>query len=69
MKWLLLLLPFGSVVLLLLWLMKRSGANRPVSEAWLTDHQRRSNGVGVDQACVRSWPINANSERDLKVRG
>lgn len=58
MKWLLLALPFGSVVLLVIWLMKRYGADQPVSEEWLTDYERRACGIGVDQACVKSWPIN-----------
>lgn len=41
-----------------LWRALRSyHARSCVSPAWLVDAERRSWGIGVDQACV-SWPIN-----------
>lgn len=56
MRWLLLLLPCISAVLLLRWLI-HSASERTVSDAWLADHDRRACGVGIDQTGVQSWPI------------
>ena len=28
-----------------------------VSDRWLADQRRRESGRGVEQSCVKSWPI------------
>lgn len=48
MKLWLLLLPGGTLILLAIWILKRRFDRDHVSEAWLTDQDRRSCGRGLD---------------------
>lgn len=53
----LLLLGAGGCVLgIAAWLTRYFGKNH-VSEAWLTDHDRRQWGIGYEGICWR-WPVN-----------
>lgn len=46
-----------SVLALGVW-WRRRWVDRHVSTDWLVDASRREWGTGIDQTCVRKWPIN-----------
>lgn len=60
--WLLILVPLGS----LLYLGARTWLRRDdtVSDAWKVDNQRRVWGTGIEQSCVRSWPLDKLTDED-----
>lgn len=59
---LLLALPFGA----LLYLGARTWLRRDetVSDAWKVDNSRREWGSGIEQSCVRKWPLDKLLDED-----
>lgn len=62
---LIVVVPGGGLIAIGIWWARRGSR---VSQAWRTDHERRSWGVGIDQSCVQTWPINKFSESEQRSR-
>lgn len=57
MKTWLLVSALGGVIGVGYWLYRYLSADDHVSAAWHVDNSRREWGTGIEQSCVREWPI------------